>query len=365
MARLPRVGALKSQVAMELRSHIAERVEHGQTVDDALRQLGDPVTLAESYLAAVPLVPATFWRRGVARILDFLAVVCLCAPIVWLLWQTAPFVVPPGFVFSIMIIVVVSLISAGGLYPLIAEYVWGETLGKHVMGLRVVRESGGRISFGQSVVRQLPMFLQVFWIDVMFALFTRKTSARLRGAVEDARRGCNGGRVMMKQTLMAPAFIGLVTLLSGQTPAAPSRPASMDDLVTEVRALRADIQHLADASIRAQLLVAPLQVQEQRIAGIARQLSETEEQIRALEGARNPFLTEMLKQFDKEPAEPGEVNPFAGMKAQLEKLENGDPVLKERQLTLSRQLSEEQARWIAFNAQLEELERLVTAPKRR
>jgi uncharacterized RDD family membrane protein YckC len=174
MARLPRVAALKSQVAMELRSHIAERVEHGQTVDDALRQLGDPVTLAESYLAAVPLVPATFWRRGVARILDFLAVVCLCAPIVWLLWRTAPFVVPPGFVFPVMIIVVVILISAGCLYPLIAEYVWGETLGKHLMGLRVVRESGGRISFGQSIVRQLPMFLQVFWIDVMFALFTEK-----------------------------------------------------------------------------------------------------------------------------------------------------------------------------------------------
>jgi uncharacterized RDD family membrane protein YckC len=176
MARLPRVAALQSQVAMELRSHIAERVEHGQTLDDALRQLGDPVTLAESYLAAVPLVPATFWRRGVARILDFLAVVCLCAPIVWLLSRTAPFVaLPVGFTGPVLvIIVVVILISAGCLYPLIAEYVWGETLGKHLMGLRVVRESGGRISFGQSVVRQLPMFLQVFWIDVMFALFTEK-----------------------------------------------------------------------------------------------------------------------------------------------------------------------------------------------
>jgi uncharacterized RDD family membrane protein YckC len=174
MARLPRVAALKSQVAMELRSHIAERVEHGQTVDDALRQLGDPVTLAESYLAAVPLVPATFWRQGVARILDFLAVVCLCAPIVWLLLRTLPLVVPPGFVLPVVIIVVVILISTGCLYPLIAEYVWGETLGKHLMGLRVVRESGGRISFGQSVVRQLPMFLQVFWIDVMFALFTER-----------------------------------------------------------------------------------------------------------------------------------------------------------------------------------------------
>ena len=174
MARLPRVAPLRLQVAMELRSHIAERVEHGQTVDEALLQLGDPVILAESYLAAIPLVPATFWQRGAAKIIDFLAFACVCAPIVWLLSRTLPFVVPAGFVIPVVIIVVVILISAGCLYPLIAEYVWGETLGKHLMGLRVVRESGGRISFGQSVVRQLPMFLQVFWIDVMFALFTEK-----------------------------------------------------------------------------------------------------------------------------------------------------------------------------------------------
>ena len=38
--------------------------------------------------------------------------------------------------------------------------------------MRVVRESGARISLGQSLVRQLPQFLQVFWIDVLFALFT-------------------------------------------------------------------------------------------------------------------------------------------------------------------------------------------------
>ena len=170
---------------------------------------------------------------------------------------------------------------------------------------------------------------------------------------------------MMKQMLMAPALLGLMTL-SGQTAAGPARQAaSMDDLVTEVRALRADIQHLGDASIRAQLLVARLQVQEQRIAGIARQLSETEEQIRALDGVRNPFVTQMLKDLDKEPAEPGEADLLAGMKAQLEKIEKGDPVLKERQATLSRQLSEEQARWVAFNAQLEELERVVAATKRR
>lgn len=166
LARLPHDAALQSQVAMEVRSHIAERLDHGQTVDVALGQLGDPVTLAESYLAAIPLRPATFWRRGAAKILDVIAFVCVCLPIVWMVSRFVPFVfvVMTGVIFLV----------AGSFYPLIAEYTWGETLGKHLLGLRVVRESGGRISFGQSVVRQLPMVLQVFWIDVLFALFTEK-----------------------------------------------------------------------------------------------------------------------------------------------------------------------------------------------
>jgi outer membrane murein-binding lipoprotein Lpp len=169
---------------------------------------------------------------------------------------------------------------------------------------------------------------------------------------------------MMKQTLIAPVLLG-ATLLTGQSPA-PARQASLDDLVSEVRGLRADIQQMADSSIRAQLLVARLQVQEQRIAGIAKQLADTDEQLARLEGARNPFLTKMLKDMQAEPpSDPGEADLLAGMKAQLEKVENGDPVLKERQATLSRLLAEEQARWVAFNAQLEELERRVTGVKGR
>jgi uncharacterized RDD family membrane protein YckC len=73
-----------------------------------------------------------------------------------------------------VLLCIVIFLAAGSLYPLVAEYAWGETLGKHLFGLRVVRESGGRISFGQSVVRQLPVVFQVFWVDVLFALFTEK-----------------------------------------------------------------------------------------------------------------------------------------------------------------------------------------------
>jgi uncharacterized RDD family membrane protein YckC len=164
--QLPREATLRAQVAMELRSHIAERVEHGHSVEEALHHLGDPVVLAESYLAAIPLIPASFWRRAAARLLDVLGVAAVCAPIVWLI------ALKTEFVFVILTIGV--LLSAAAFYPLFAEYFFGKTLGKHAMGLRVVRESGARISFGQSVVRQLPVFLEVFWIDVLFALFTEK-----------------------------------------------------------------------------------------------------------------------------------------------------------------------------------------------
>ena len=39
----------------------------------------------------------------------------------------------------------------------------------------MVRETGARISLAQAIVRQLPMFLQVLWIDALFALFTDKS----------------------------------------------------------------------------------------------------------------------------------------------------------------------------------------------
>jgi hypothetical protein len=169
---------------------------------------------------------------------------------------------------------------------------------------------------------------------------------------------------MLKHLLMTPALVG-VALFSGQSSSAPPRSASLDDVVAEVRALREDMRQATESSFRAQLLVARLQVEEQRINGLARQLAETEEQMRALDGAKNPMVSQMLKQFQSEPAQPGEPDMMAGVRAQLERIENGDPVLKERQASLSRALADEQARWVAFNAQLEALEKSVADGKRR
>ena len=59
-------------------------------------------------------------------------------------------------------------------YTIVAEYRRGRTLGKRLMGIQVVRESGARISLGQSFLRQLPFFGQFFFFDALFVLFTER-----------------------------------------------------------------------------------------------------------------------------------------------------------------------------------------------
>jgi uncharacterized RDD family membrane protein YckC len=166
LAAMPRQMPTRSQIAMELRGHISERVAHGDPLDEVLRRLGDPVMLAESYLAAEPLVPASFRARVAAKLVDVLIVLVAVSPLALLGWRSLG-----------LVVVGVALIAASfafGLYTIAAEYVAGDTVGKRLMGLRVVRESGSRIGLGQAIVRQLPMFLQVYMIDVCFALFTER-----------------------------------------------------------------------------------------------------------------------------------------------------------------------------------------------
>jgi uncharacterized RDD family membrane protein YckC len=175
LENLPRSTPMRSQIAMELRGHIAERTAAGQSMDAALEQLGDPKALAESYLCAVPLESASFLRRGAAKAIDIAAVVfAVAVPTAWIGWRFGSAEFAPVLPF----LPIVALLAGSfgfGLYTIVSEYWLGHTLGKHLLGLQVVRESGTPIGLGQSIVRQLPMFLQVYWIDVLFALFTERS----------------------------------------------------------------------------------------------------------------------------------------------------------------------------------------------
>ena len=174
LRQMPGATPLRSQIALELRGHIAERTANGQSLSDVVKQLGDPAALAESYLSAVPLVSAPFWRRAAAKILDVLvltvAAVLIVAPGAWLLWYIEQ--EPLIYFLPLFVIVTGSLLFL--VYTVVSEWQWGQTIGKYMLGVRAVRESGARVSLGQAVVRHLPVTLQVFWIDIFFALFTDK-----------------------------------------------------------------------------------------------------------------------------------------------------------------------------------------------
>ena len=167
---VPTRMGLRDQIAMELRSHIAERLEHGQPLDDVLRQFGDPRVLAESYLAAVPLQSVGFLRRATAKLIDFLVIVAFVGGMAAFLWMVGPTELAW---FLPMLCIIGCLLGLFG-YTIAAEHYAGQTVGKRVMGIHVVRESGARISLGQSAIRQLPLLGQIFFIDVLFALFTDK-----------------------------------------------------------------------------------------------------------------------------------------------------------------------------------------------
>lgn len=83
--------------------------------------------------------------------------------------------------------------------------------------------------------------------------------------------------------ILVAAVAGGVT---AQQRPAPSRAATLDDLLEELRAFRSELRDSSATSLRAQLVLARLQLQEQRVNTIWRQLSEVEEKLQATQKGR-------------------------------------------------------------------------------
>jgi hypothetical protein len=67
--------------------------------------------------------------------------------------------------------------------------------------------------------------------------------------------------------------------------------ATLDELVVEVQALRAEMNQAAAASIRAQLLVGRLQMEDQRISGVVREMESVQADLASNAQARAEAAT--------------------------------------------------------------------------
>jgi hypothetical protein len=144
--------------------------------------------------------------------------------------------------------------------------------------------------------------------------------------------------------------------------------AAVAALVAEVRALRADLAEAAQRSMRAQLLLGRLQMQEQRLAYLDRQRSEAA--ARALEASRaTAGLAAQVEQFDgggcAAPPTAEQRRECEQMvtqfKRQLGTQQAFEQQLRNQENDLANALAQEQARWSDVNSRLDELERVLPA----
>ena len=161
--------------------------------------------------------------------------------------------------------------------------------------------------------------------------------------------------------------VGSFTSGQAQTPA----PSTMEALLAEVRGLRVDVNQAAGASVRTQLLVARLSLQEQRITVVAKQLTDVQTQRAANEAGisqmetrvkrldemtRSASLTsEMRAQFEAE---------RAAIKPPFDQMRRRSQELTAQESALSAQLASEQSRWVDFSDRLDQIEHeLGKSPK--
>jgi uncharacterized RDD family membrane protein YckC len=169
-------GKERARIEMDLVTKLANETD----VDVVISRYGEPRTLAETYLASVPLETAPFTRRILAAMIDFPSVIVSGFFAFYFAWQVFG---PSGESFLAAILTgnplaialcFATLILMTPIYYAVAESTVSQTVGKFIMGIRVVRESGAKISVGQALVRQIPLFFSFYLFDAIFALFTSK-----------------------------------------------------------------------------------------------------------------------------------------------------------------------------------------------
>ena len=164
------------------------------------------------------------------------------------------------------------------------------------------------------------------------------------------------------------ALVGVLLLLgvrgAGQT---QRNPATLDDVLTELQGMRADLLRSSTAGVRAQLLTARLSLEEQRLADLGRQLAS--EQLRLDEAsAKRRELEQGLKDWEAAlstnalpPEQHRDIEAsMPRRRAEVTQIATDEQELRTKVSGLSNQILSEQGLWTEFSNRLDELERSLS-----
>lgn len=143
-------------------------------------------------------------------------------------------------------------------------------------------------------------------------------------------------------------------------------PDVLGELLKEVRALRIAMERASTVGARTQLLVARVQLQEQRITELSRRAVAVREELSNMDAAMAQTAA-LVKSFegggtDLTPEDRANF-PIDQFRSQLAASEKRRQDLVNEDSLLSQQIAADQGRWTDINNQLDQLERSLTPPK--
>jgi chromosome segregation ATPase len=150
------------------------------------------------------------------------------------------------------------------------------------------------------------------------------------------------------------ATLSISTVISGQP---QQRPATTDDVLAELRAIRRDLRETATATLRAQLATSKLSLQEGRLNMLSQQLANVRQEIAQAQLTLAPFAGQ-LKQAQETPSEI-----LAPLRTTIDQVQRREADLRAQEAELTRTISAEENRLMEFHAQLDQFERALAAPK--
>ena len=175
----------------------------------------------------------------------------------------------------------------------------------------------------------------------------------------------------MTSVRSAVLIMTLIVPVSAQAQSAPAPPDVIKELLAEVRGLRQAMERAATVGARIQLLVARVQLQEQRISELSKRVVAVRDEmskldVQAIEMQRQVSHAEKAATSTAFPAD--ERTQMAQVaddwKAKLATVDKRRQELASEESMLSQQIAADQGRWSDVNGQLDDIERSLTTPRK-
>jgi uncharacterized RDD family membrane protein YckC len=169
----------RARFEADLRAHFEAAQAKGEIYLQIVEKLGTPEAVAEAFNAERPLEHAGFARRLAAFFADMSLLIAGAVPIGIVAVLTEAEMIPKVPAIAALVLMGLALLGLSLIYFPLLEARFGRTLGKHIMRIRVVDESGRPIRLGQAIIRRLSYYFDLMAVDAIFIPFTDKKQRAL------------------------------------------------------------------------------------------------------------------------------------------------------------------------------------------